>query len=196
MAYAHTLAGHEYVAIADYEKAKRCYEAALNVDMRHYNAWYGLGRIALMQEDYLEADSKFSQATDINGKLASLWTYRGMANHNCQKTSKALHCFDRAEKIDPRSPLNKYQKGTVLMSLERYQDALEVLEKCSHLVPKEAPVFIMIGKIQKKLGRQDLALQAFNTALELDPKDTNMVKTLIDKLDQSMDMSDDGELNI
>lgn len=60
MAYAHTLAGHEYVAIADYEKAKRCYEAALNVDMRHYNAWYGLGRIALMQEDYLEADSKFS----------------------------------------------------------------------------------------------------------------------------------------
>lgn len=69
------------------------------------------------------------------------------------------------------------------MTLERYQDALVVLEKLSHLVPKEAPVFIMIGKIHKKLGRQDLALQAFNTALELDPKDTNMVKTLIDKLD-------------
>lgn len=39
------------------------------------------------------------------------------------------------------------------MTLERYTDALEVLEKCSHLVPKEAPVHIMIGKIQKKLGR-------------------------------------------
>lgn len=46
MAYAHTLSGHEYVDIEDYEKAKRCYEYALNVDQRHYNAWYGLGRIA------------------------------------------------------------------------------------------------------------------------------------------------------
>jgi Flp pilus assembly protein TadD len=44
------------------------------------------------------------------------------------------------------------------MSLERYADALDVLEKLTHLVPKEAPVYIMIGKIHKKLGRKDLAL--------------------------------------
>ena len=54
----------------------------------------------------------------------------------------------------------------------------------------------MIGKIHKKLGRKDLALQAFNIALELDPKDTNMVKSSIDKLDQSMEVSDEGDLVI
>jgi len=64
------------------------------------------------------------------------------------------------------------------------------------LVPKEAPVFIMIGKIQKKLGRLDLALKAFNTALELDPKDTNMVKTLIDKLDQSQEVETEVDIVI
>lgn len=69
------------------------------------------------------------------------------------------------------------------MTLGRYSEALEMLEQLTHLVPKEAPVFIMIGKIQKRVGRQDLALAAFNKALELDPKDTNMVKSLIDKLD-------------
>lgn len=63
-------------------------------------------------------------------------------------------------------------------------------------MPKEAPVFIMIGKIQKKLGRKDLALQAFNTALELDPKDTNMVKTLIDKLDQSQEVETEVDIVI
>lgn len=41
----------------------------------------------------------------------------------------------------------------------------------------------MIGKIHKLLGRKDLALRAFNKALDLDQKDTNMVKSLIDKLD-------------
>lgn len=54
----------------------------------------------------------------------------------------------------------------------------------------------MIGKIQKKLGRLDLALQAFNTALELDPKDTNMVKTLIDKLDQSQEVETEVDIVI
>jgi len=52
--------------------------------------------------------------------LATLWTYRGMALHNFQMTSKALKCFDKAEKIDSKNPLNKYQKGNVLMTLERY----------------------------------------------------------------------------
>lgn len=58
-----------------------------------------------------------------------------------------------------------------------------MLKELELLVPKEAPVQIMIGKIQKLLGRKDLALRAFNKALDLDQKDTNMVKGLIDKLD-------------
>jgi hypothetical protein len=32
--------------------------------------------------------------------------------------------------------------------------------------------------------------------LELDPKDTNLVKSLIEKLDHDMEMSEDGELVI
>lgn len=111
-------------------------------------------------------------------------------------TSKALKCFDKAEKIDSKNPLNKYQKGNVLMTLERYQEALEVFQDLAHLVPKEAPVHISIGKIYKKLGRQDLALQHFNKALDLDPKDTNMVKTLIDKLDLNVEMSEEADLVI
>jgi anaphase-promoting complex subunit 3 len=36
------------------------------------------------------------------------------------------------------------------MTLERFKEALEVFEELTHLVPKEAPVHIMIGKIHKK----------------------------------------------
>lgn len=60
-----------------------------------------------------------------------------------------------------------------------------MLKELELLVPKEAPIQIMIGKIYKALGKKDLALRAFNKALDLDQKDTNMVKSLIDKLDQN-----------
>lgn len=36
--YAYTLAGHEYAAGEDYDKAAACYRAALLRDPRHYNA--------------------------------------------------------------------------------------------------------------------------------------------------------------
>jgi tetratricopeptide (TPR) repeat protein len=82
----------------------------------------------------------------------------------------------------------------VLLTLERYEDSLAVLKELELLVPKEAPVQIMIGKINKILGKKDVALRAFNKALDLDQKDTNMVKSLIDKLDQNQEMHDESDL--
>jgi tetratricopeptide (TPR) repeat protein len=43
----------------------------------------------------------------------------------------------------------------------------------------------MIGKIFRRKGMIDKALQHFTKALDLDPKDTNMVKSLIDKIHQT-----------
>lgn len=44
-AYAHTLIGHEYAAIEDFDKALGAYRRAILLDERHYNGWYGLGSI-------------------------------------------------------------------------------------------------------------------------------------------------------
>lgn len=37
--YAYTLAGHEYAANEDFEKGLSCYQNAIRLDPRHYNAW-------------------------------------------------------------------------------------------------------------------------------------------------------------
>lgn len=91
--------------------------------------------------------------------------------------------------------MNKFQKGTVLLNQGRFEDALSVFNELTHLVPNEAPLYLQIGKIQKKLGRQDLALQAYQRALDLDPKDNNMVKNLIENINNSMDQSDDEDFD-
>lgn len=41
------------------------------------------------------------------------------------------------------------------MSLEKYEDALQVLQNLMATVPKEAPIHIVVGKIYKKLGKVD-----------------------------------------
>ena len=60
-----------------------------------------------------------------------------------------------------------------------------MLLELQNQVPKEAPIHVMIGKIYRRKGMVDKALQHFTKALDLDPKDTNMVKSLIDKIHQT-----------
>jgi tetratricopeptide (TPR) repeat protein len=192
-AYAHTLCGHEYVANEDFETAKKCYQRALSADDRHYNAWWGLGNIYLKQEKYDQSIAYFKRALQINSQSSVLMTYLGMAHNNNKQVTQALACFEKAEKMDPHNPLNKYQKANVLMVLNKLHEALKVLENLSINVPREAPIHIMIGKINKKLGDKDKALSHFNIAMDLDPKDSNMVKSLIDKIDKDNDFNDDSD---
>jgi len=52
MAYAHTLCGHEYIYKDDFQKAKKCYEVALVIDPKNFNAWWGMGNVYHKQEKY------------------------------------------------------------------------------------------------------------------------------------------------
>ena len=125
-----------------------------------------------------------------------LWTYLGMTLSNCDETVHALDCFERAEQLDPKRPLTKFQKVTVLMALNKLPESLEVLQELKSLCPKEAPIYVFMGKIYKRLGDKKQALKAFTMALELDQKDTNMVKGLIEKLHADHDMHDENEFQL
>lgn len=50
--YAYSLCGHEHVYNEDFPKAKKMFEHAINLDIRHYSAWWGQGNIAYKQEKY------------------------------------------------------------------------------------------------------------------------------------------------
>lgn len=43
------MAGHEYCAGEDHDKALSCYRTAVRLDPRHYNAMFGVGQVYLKQ---------------------------------------------------------------------------------------------------------------------------------------------------
>lgn len=186
--YAHTLSGHEHVENEAFEEAKKCYQQALNSDDRQYNAWWGLGNIFHKQENYVAAAYNFRKALSINSQNAMLHTYLGINQHHQNQLAEALQHFERASEIDPTNSLNEYQKAIVLQSMQREEEALEILLQLNRMVPKEAPIHINIGKIYKKLGKLDLAMQYFTQALDLDPKDINQVKSMIDRIHDNQEV--------
>ena len=57
----------------------------------------------------------------------------------------------------------------MLLSDDRFHEALEELEALKEVAPREASVFFLIGRIHKKLDMTDRAMVNFSTALDLKP---------------------------
>lgn len=67
--------------------------------------------------------------------------------------------------------------------------AIEELEKLQSMMPKEAPIPTLLGKVKlrvmqiyKKLGKIDKAHQHFTLALDLESKDAQRIKGYIENL--------------
>ena len=191
--YAHTLCGHEFTSNEDFDKAISCYRDAIRVDARHYNAWYGLGAIYFRQEKFDLAEYHFQRALDINSQSSVLHCHLGMAQHQNGKTVEALETLSGAFRLDPRNPQAHYQRATIFMSLDRPEDALAELEKVRCAAPKESSVHFNMGKVHKRLGQPEKAMRCFLTALDLDPKDNNLIKAAMDRLDEP-DVEDEASV--
>lgn len=181
--YSHTLSGHEYFANEDFDKAIACYRDAIRADERHYNAWYGLGSIYYCQEKFDLAEYHFHKACSINPQSSVLICHLGMAQNANGKAYAALDTLISAFRIDPRNPQAHYQRALVYQSLERPQEALVELEKVRDAAPREAQIHFAMGRLHKRMGRIDKAMRCFLNALDLDPKDINLIKAAMEKMD-------------
>lgn len=181
-AYAYTLSGHEYVENENYNQAANCYKNALKYDDRHFNAWWGLGLIQSKEQNYSEAIKYFKKALSINTKSAILHFYLATAYLQNKDITKALQYLKLAEEEDNNNPMIKYQISNIYINKGRYDEALEILLGLDEKMPKEAPIHIAIGKIYKIKKEYEKALEHFNIAIDLDPKDSNLAKSLIERL--------------
>ena len=182
--YSHTLSGHEFVANEDFDKAATCYRDALRADERHYNAWYGLGAIYFRQEKHDLAEYHFRKALSINPQSSVLRCHLGMAQHANGKAENALETLASALRIDPRNPQARYQRATIYMAMDRPDEALLELERVRDAAPREASVHFAMGRVLKRLGRPEQAMRCFLTALDLDPKDNNLISKTMARLDE------------
>ena len=47
----------------------------------------------------------------------------------------------------PQNPLCKFERASILFSVERFDEALVELKQLKVLVPKESPVYFLMGKV-------------------------------------------------
>lgn len=178
-AYAFTLQGHEHVANEEYDKAQTCYRAGMAADSRHYNAWYGVGRVYDKLGNHEKAFAHFTAASQINPTNAVLICCIGTVLEKQKQVRQALDYYSQATELAPRSTLTRFKKARALMNLGELPNALQELTILKDLAPEEPMVHFLLGRLYKLLRDKGLAVRHFTIALNLDPKVNANQHTLV-----------------
>lgn len=82
--------------------------------------------------------------------------------------------MEKAIRADEKNPVPMYQKANILMSLEKFDEALAVLEQLNEYSPRESSVHALMGRIYKRRNMHDKAMLHFGIALDLKPSTTDV----------------------
>lgn len=169
-AYAFTLQGHEHVSNEDHNKALDAYRHGISADTRHYNAWYGLGRVYEKMGKLEFAEHHYRTAAEINPTNAVLVCCIGMILDRMGKPKEALLQFSHACELSPNSVLARMRKARSLMRLRDLNSAHVELKILKDRAPDDSSVHYLLGNVCRMLNDKANAIKHFTTALNLDPK--------------------------
>jgi anaphase-promoting complex subunit 3 len=105
----------------------------------------------------------------------------------------ALMQYNAAIQLDPRSTLARFCRATILLKLDRANEALQELLFLKDAAPDYANVHFTLGRVYKKLRNKTDAVRHFTIALNLDPKAQPVIKQVMESWDEDDDIwsSDD-----
>ena len=169
-AYAYTLQGHEHLSNEEYDKAMSAFRASITAENRHYNAWYGLGRVFEKQGKWPQAEQHYRTANDINENNAVLITCIGVMLEKQKNLRAALAQYNKACQLSEKGNLWRFKKAKALVMLGQPEKALVELRLLRDIAPDEANVYFSLGNVYKKLRQKGEAIRHFTMALNLDPK--------------------------
>lgn len=169
-AYAFTLQGHEHVTNEEYEKALTAYRQAISADRRHYNAYYGIGRVQERLGALDKAYTHFHAAQSINPNNAVLICCIGGVLEKQKQIMPALGAYSKAVELAPRAAQTRYKRARALLAVGQLEAAQKDLMILKDLAPDEATVHFLLGKLYRNMGEKQLSVRHFTIALALDPK--------------------------
>lgn len=93
--------GKYYQDIFKLEEAKKCYSALLRFDPKFIDAYYNLGYISLLQQEYFKGANYFSEVIYANPRFATAFYSRGLCFKGLGEFQKAAYDFKKALEVDP-----------------------------------------------------------------------------------------------
>lgn len=135
--------------------------------------------LALLCVSFVQAQSNSIDSAGGEPEAVKLFTQAQDA-HESGNLQRALELYEEALKLRPEFPEAEYQRATLLVSLNRVDEAEKGLRRAIELQSEWTLPYNTLGKMLVRQGRFDEAEKLLNRARELDENNTVALVTLAD----------------
>lgn len=146
--------GRAYWADEQWEKAKDCWQAILNIYPKNYNARIGIAKYQIQQKQYLEAKELISELLEENGQDDEVLAIMRQVNEPLME----YYWQEAAEHPEDKKPV--VEACWCMFQNERFEEAIERLEKL-HIEKGEEEYYDYVNMI----SRCYLGLDKYDKAL-------------------------------
>jgi len=162
----------------NFEKAEQVYKALLSTNQKTSRSYFGLSKIANLQERYSEALELAKSAISKDEKHAHAHSLVGELLLKDGDVAGALECFQKAIKM---SPLNIFRYESItneLMRLEKYDDAISILDVGFTAKLDQPLIYERLGLCYFYKKDYARALRFLRQASERDPENISFLNSL------------------
>ena len=151
------------------EEALEQLKQALALDDTHAEWFFNLGIVAARLVQHDAAIDAFCRALALDPAPYFYWTNLGSSFVANAEWQRAEQCFLRATQIDPHCPDAFYLMSSLLLQLERYDEARRFNHMGIISAPALATSRILLGQAYYELGQVEAGIAVFETWLAAEP---------------------------
>lgn len=157
---------HEYEMLEDYDNAIEYIVKILYLDPENIGALYELSYLITTSLNFEKGVVILNDFLDEYPYSSVAWTNLGLVYFNLELFEKAIDSLDFAIAIDPDYGEAYYHKAISLMSLENYQEALELLLASPAYNLEPEAITLALAECYEKTGDIKNAIEQYNELTE------------------------------
>jgi len=169
-AVAHANLGVLYALEGHNKEAQREYERAIELDPNQERAHANLGLLLVWQDETTAALAHLQRAIEIRPHFAAPYSDLGDLYARQSKFAQAAEYYRKALDLDPRYAHASVGLAYCLYRMGRFKEAEEELSKGLAAHPNQVSLWIAYGNLLSDTGRPSLAVNMYEQAVRLDPK--------------------------
>ncbi|MHA2141502.1 MAG: tetratricopeptide repeat protein [Candidatus Thorarchaeota archaeon] len=134
-----------------------------------YEVWEMRGMCQAQLDRYNAACTSLNAAIDLNPRAISSLNAVGDLCYDAQNYVRAVEFYEPSLSVKKKQPDILFKYGTTLWFLERWKEAIPILDMYTELSPDDPRGWNNLGVALREKGDVKRAVECYNRALELDP---------------------------
>ncbi len=161
-------------ALGRNKDAIKCYQTATLINKNYELAWHNLGNSLFISESFKDAANAYSKAALLKSARLENWTGLAASYTKLGKPKKAREAIDALAAFVRDDPSVMLLQADLFLDAGLTEEAIEVCRAYIAKRPDSVDGFARIGSIQHERMEYGKAIETFEEALKVDPRNKEL----------------------